>query len=186
MGTLVERRLFNREEYHAMLRAGILKEDDPVELIAGEIVRHMPSGPAHASVVKRLNRLFTRLLGEQVVVSVQDPLGLDEYSEPEPDLMLLRPQGDCYADEHPTADDVWLVIEVAESSLASDTEVKLPLYAEHGVPEVWIVDLVNRQVVVSAEPAHGRYLDVRTFKPGDTIPLRAFAGVEIPVSEIGL
>lgn len=169
-----------------MLRAGILKEDDPVELIAGEIVRHMPSGPAHAACVNRLTKLLVGLVGDGAVVSVQNTLSLDDFSEPEPDLMLLRPKSDFYADEHPTAEDVWLVIEVAESSLASDTEVKLPLYAEHGVPEVWVVDLVNRQVVVSAEPTHGRYLDVRTFKPGDTIPLRAFPGVGIPVSEIGL
>jgi Uma2 family endonuclease len=186
MALLVERRRFTRQEYHTMIRAGILSEDDPVELLEGEVVRQMPTGSSHAGTVKRLNRLLSRLVGEAAIVSVQDPLALGEFSEPEPDLMLLRPRADFYADAHPTTEDVLLVVEVADTSLATDLEVKVPLYAGHGVREVWLVDLEHHRVLAYRDPADGRYREEHVFQPADSLPIPCLAGQQIPVSELGL
>jgi hypothetical protein len=186
MATVLERRLFTRQEYHTMAQAGILAEDDPVELLDGEIVRKTPSGPSHAGVVKRLNKLLSRLVGEAAIVSVQDPLALDEHSEPEPDVMLLRPRADFYADSHPTGADVLLAIEVADTSLEADREVKVPLYAEHGIREVWLVDLPDGQVHVFRGPGNGRYAEERVYRATDAIPLTALPGRQVLVSELGL
>ena len=186
MGAVAERRLFTRQEYHAMARAGILTEDDPVELLDGEIIRKMPSGPAHAGLIKRLNRVLSALVKETAIVSVQDPLALDEYSEPEPDVMLLRPRPDFYYESHPMSQDVWLVIEVADTSLTADKEVNVPLYASHEVPEVWLVDLEQRQVVAYSALADGRYSRERIYRSGEVIPLTALPGKQLHVAELGL
>jgi Uma2 family endonuclease len=185
MAAVLERRLFTRHEYRTMVRAGILTEDDPVELIEGEIVRKMPSGPSHASVVKRLNKILSLLAGDAAIVSVQDPVALDDFSEPEPDLMLLRPQTDFYADSHPTAD-VFLVIEVCDTSFAADREKKVPLYARSGVPEVWLVDLEERRVLVFDGPANGRYAGERVCRGTDTIAVPGLSGKQLAVRELGL
>jgi Uma2 family endonuclease len=169
-----------------MIRAGILAEDDPVELLEGEVVRRMPTGSSHAGTVKRMNRLLSRLVGEAAIVSVQDPLALGEFSEPEPDLMLLRPRPDFYAHAHPTTEDVLLVVEVADTSLATDLEVKVPLYAGHGVREVWLVDLEHRRVLAYRDPAGGRYQEEHVLQPGDLLPIPFLPGQQIPVSELGL
>jgi Uma2 family endonuclease len=186
MALLVERRRFTRQEYHTMIRAGILSEDDPVELLEGEVVHRMPTGSSHAGTVKRMNRLLSRLVGEAAIISVQDPLALGEFSEPEPDLMLLRPRPDFYADAHPTAEAVLLVIEVADTSLATDLEVKVPLYAAHGVREVWLVDLEHRCVLTYRDPAGDRYRDAQVCQPDDFLPIASLPGLQIPASELGL
>jgi hypothetical protein len=169
-----------------MIRAGILAEDDPVELLEGEVVRRMPTGSSHAGTVKRLNRLLSRLVGEAAIISIQDPLALGEFSEPEPDLMLLRPRADFYADAHPTAEDVLLVVEVADTSLAADLEIKVPLYAGHGVREVWLVDLEHRRVLTYRDPAGGRYREEHVFQPGGFLPIPCLPGQQLAVSELGL
>jgi Uma2 family endonuclease len=143
MGVQLARRLFTVAEYHKMAEAGILSEDDRVELLEGEIVAMSPIGSRHAGLVNRLNRLFSQRAGDQVVVSVQNPVRLGGYSEPQPDLALLRPRADFYTSSHPGPEDVLLAVEVAETSAAVDREVKVPLYARFGVPEVWLVDLAG-------------------------------------------
>ena len=186
MAVVLERRLFTRHEYHTMVRAGILNEDDPVELLEGEIVHKMPSGPSHAGVVKRLNKILSRIAGDAAIVSVQDPLALDDLSEPEPDLMLLRPRADFYSDSHPTAADVFLVIEVSDTSLVADRDNKVPLYARHAVPELWLVDLEERRVLVFNRPANGRYTGERVCRDADTIAVPGFPGKQLAVSELAL
>jgi hypothetical protein len=141
MGVQLARRLFTVAEYHKMAEAGILSEDDRVELLEGEIVAMSPIGSRHAGTVKRLLDQFIPLQGaRRVILSVQDPIRLGEYSEPQPDLALLRPRADFYASSHPGPEDVLLIIEVADQSAAVDREVKVPLYARWGIPEVcwWI------------------------------------------------
>lgn len=139
-------------DYHRMAEAGIFGEDDRVELIDGEIVDMAPIGSRHASVVTQLNRMLSLAVGSRAIVKVQDPLHLDARSEPQPDLMLLKPRHDFYAAAHPEASDVLLLVEVGDATARFDREIKLPLYARHGIAEVWLLDLETRQIEVCRAP----------------------------------
>jgi Uma2 family endonuclease len=143
---------FNVKEYYRMAETGVLRPDARVELLNGQIIDMSPSGPFHGGVTKRLNRFFTNLGKNRWLVAVQDPVQLDEHSEPEPDLMLLKPAGDDYTTQHPRPEDVYLLIEVADTSLATDRDEKLPLYGRAGIAEVWIVNLIRQAVEVYREP----------------------------------
>lgn len=186
MPTIAAPHLFSREDYHKMVVSGVLSEDDRVELIHGEIVEKMPIGPSHGACVKRLNQCFSRLADDFAIVSVQDPLAIGKYSEPEPDLALLKPRDDFYADSHPQAADVLLLIEVSDSSIVYDRRTKLPLYATNGIPQVWIVDLQRREIAVFSEPANGEYQTARVFMRGEAIPLDLFPGEVFPVDDSGI
>lgn len=171
---------FSVDQYEQMIRAGILTENDRVELIRGELLDKMPIGDAHVEAVNRLNRKFAKLLDESVTVSVQNPLLL-AGSEPEPDIALytLRVPGKA------RASDVYLVIEVADSSLEFDRTVKLSLYAEAGIPEYWIVNVLDNEVEVHRQPRlDGSYASAAELKPGDTLEALAFPGLKISVNEI--
>lgn len=137
----VMRRLFTVEEYHKMAEAGIFTEDDRVELIEGEILEMSPIGRIHAAHVKRLNKLFNQRLGDRVLVGVQDPVILSDFSEPEPDLSLLQPRADFYEAGHPQPEDIFLLVEVANSTVETDQYVKVPTYAKSGIVEVWLVNI---------------------------------------------
>ena len=163
-----------------MIDQGILKEDARVELIRGEIVAKMPIGDAHVTCVNRLNRLLILAIGDQAIVSVQNPIRLAD-SEPEPDVVLNRPG--IYGKPGPA--DILLVIEVADASLEDDREVKRPLYAENGIAEYWIVNLVDRCLEVHRQPRpDGSYADVQTLRTGETIEIAALPGVRIEVTEL--
>lgn len=184
MATQPVRHRFTVAEYHHMGEAGIFSEDDRMELIDGEVVEMTPIGSRHAAVVMRLNRLLQGAIGDRALVNPQNPVELTEYSEPQPDLSLLVPRADFYAGGHPRPQDTLLVVEVADSTLAYDLGVKLPLYAAAGVPEAWVVDIAARALHVHAGPASGRYQDVRRLVPGDIATPRALPGVLVPVEEI--
>jgi Uma2 family endonuclease len=139
--TLPHKHRLTRDEYYRMAETGILAPDARVELVEGEIIDMAPIGSPHAARVSRLAKIFTLALAERAIVNVQNPLVLNEYSEPEPDITVLRYREDFYAGGHPRPEDVLLVIEVADTSLQYDRDVKLPLYAAHGIPEYWLVDL---------------------------------------------
>jgi Uma2 family endonuclease len=157
--------------YYRMAEAGILMPNDRVELIDGEIFDMVPIGSVHAGKTNRLNRLFARVASDGLaLVTVQGPLRLDLYNEPEPDLMLLKPRKDDYQDRHPNAADVLLLVEVSESSLVHDRGTKLPLYARFGVPEVWIVDLRAAAVEVYREPAGDAYARKERLTSGPLAP----------------
>src|ERR671938_544657 len=141
MSVQVAKRCFSVDEYYRMGEAGILTEDDRVELIEGEIIEMSPIGSRHAACVNRLNTLLGRHLRQTAIVSVQNPIRLDAYSEPEPDVALLRPRADYYESGHPTPADALLIVEVADTSADYDRIIKLPLYAKAGIPEAWLVDL---------------------------------------------
>jgi len=159
MAVTLQRRLFTSEEYHKMAEAGILPERG-VELLHGEIIDMSPIGSQHAAVVDRLTRLLSRRLPEDYILRVQSPIRTDEQSEPEPDLSILSYREDFYAGGLPTPEDVWLLIEVSGRSLAYDREVKIPHYAESGIPECWLVDLlIASSGTVSWYPAStGRWM----------------------------
>ena len=144
MPVQASRRLFTVHEYYRMAEAGIFGEDDRVELLSGEIVEMTPIGSRHAAAVSRLIHVFTARLSGTAILRVQDPLRLDNYSEPQPDLAIVRLRQDFYRDAHPDAADVLLLIEVADTSGDIDRTVKIPLYARSGVAEVWVVDLQDQ------------------------------------------
>lgn len=152
--TLPARHKLDVGAYYRMAEVGILGPEDRVELIGGEIIDMVPIGSVHAGKTVRLTRLLARAVADGLaLVSVQGPLRLDSFNEPEPDLMLLRPRGDDYEARHPSAADVLLVIEISDSSLAYDRSVKVPLYASFGIPELWIVDVANKAVEIFADPS---------------------------------
>jgi Uma2 family endonuclease len=171
-------------DYERMITAGILTEDHKVELIRGEILAKMAIGDPHIAAVNRLNYLFGDAARGLAQVSVQNPIMLAD-SEPEPDVCLLRPKADFYASGKPRPADALLVIEVADSSLERDRDVKGPLYAENGVSEYWIVNVIDRCIEVYRRPRpDGTYGDVRTLRPGDMIDVAALPGVSVAVADI--
>lgn len=184
MAVQLQRHRFTASEYHRMAEAGILSEDDRVELIEGELVEMTPIGSRHAACVKRLNQLLSQQVGQHALVSVQDPIRLGERSEPEPDLAVLRPRADFYASAHPGAEDALLVVEVAEASLDYDRAVKLPLYARFGIPEVWLVDLTDEGVEVYRRPTPQGYQEVQRLGRGQRVSSQTVSNLELAVDEI--
>jgi len=157
------------DEYHQAVYAGILLEDDPVELIEGRLVVRQPIGSRHAGTVTRLDRLLARAVGDRAVVWVGNPVRLSRRSEPQPDLMLLRPRADDYVNALPSPAETLLLVEVADSTLRFDRTVKVPLYARDGIPEVWLVDLEHRRLVVYTEPDAGAYRTERVLASGQVV-----------------
>ncbi|MDQ3570631.1 MAG: Uma2 family endonuclease [Actinomycetota bacterium] len=178
------RHRFTVGEYHQMAEGGVFTEDDRVELLEGEIVEMAPIGSRHAACVKRIASLFHHELGERATIGVQDPVRLSEHSEPQPDVMLLRPRADYYAGSHPDPGDVLLLVEVAETTAAWDREHKLPLYASAGVTEVWIVDLAAGAVEAFRRPQGGAYREVERVGSGESLAPRAFDDVALAVSDL--
>lgn len=180
----VERRLFTVDEYHRLIETGIFHEDERIELINGELVRMAPIGHEHAGQVKRLNRTLSRTFGDRVIVSVQDPVTLPDFAEPQPDIVLLRPRDDDYSRSNPTAADVLLLIEVADSSLAYDQQVKGLMYAQAGIADYWILNLVDSQLLVYRELSPTGYASVQTLSRGDSVTLLAFPELTVQVSDL--
>jgi Uma2 family endonuclease len=129
------------EQYHRMVETGVLAPDSRVELIEGVIVEMPPIGSLHAGTVNRLTHALTRAVGSRAIVAVQNSVRLGDWSEPQPDFALLRPRDDFYTAKTPEPGDVLLIIEVAHTSSVYDRRIKVPLYAQHRIPELWIIDL---------------------------------------------
>jgi Uma2 family endonuclease len=175
---------FTVEDYHRMAEAGILGRDDRVELIEGQIVEMPPIGSPHGGTVNALLYLFSKAVRDEAIVGVQNPVRLSDISEPEPDLMLLRPRPDFYRDSHPTPADVLLLVEVADTSAAYDRSVKLPLYARVGVPEYWLVDLERGVLEVYRSPAGDGYAEVQELGAGARVAPASLPDAELDVGEI--
>ena len=158
-GELMTRHRLTVDDYHQMAESGILGPDDRVELIAGEVLDMSPIGSLHAALVRALARWLADSNGSKAIVAVQDPIHLDDASEPQPDIALLTPRADYYAAAHPGPSDTLLIVEVAESSLAYDLGVKVPLYARHGIPEVWVIDAATRTTHCFRQPGPEGYAD---------------------------
>ena len=151
---------FRVEDYHRMGEAGILGLELRTELIDGEVVDMPPIGHPHAGTVNLLAELLRETMGRRTIVAVQTPVWLNDYTEPLPDIALLRPRADYYRNGHPTPDDVLLLIEVAGTSVVYDRDVKLPRYARAGVPEAWLVDLGSQRLTVCRRPVGDAYTDI--------------------------
>ena len=180
--TAPTRRRFTLAEYHRMGEAGILGEDDRVELIEGEIVQMSPVGDRHVAFVINLTNLLAVRLAGHALVSAQNPVTLADDTEPQPDLTVVRRRG--FRERKPHPQDVLLVIEVADTSLAYDRTTKLRLYAEAGISEYWIVDCTAEVVEVYRNPGGDRYLDVTRVTAPATLKLQAFPEVELTLAEI--
>jgi Uma2 family endonuclease len=175
---------FTVEEYGRMGEAGVFSPGVRVELIEGEIVDMSPIGDRHAACVGWLTRTLTLLLQHVALVWAQNPVRLDNYSEPEPDILVLRPRADFYRNGKPRPEDVLLLIEVSDSTLAFDRKRKVSLYARRRIPEVWIVNLNNDLVEVFADPSGGAYQATATFPRGEEVQSRSLAALRLGVSEI--
>jgi Uma2 family endonuclease len=184
MPPLLTRRRFSVDDYHRMAKAGILHEDDRVELLDGEIIEMAPIGSRHAFCVIALTQQFNAQVAGRAIVSVQNPVRLSRQSEPQPDLLLLRPPLERYKDALPGPDDVLLVVEVADTTASSDRRVKLPKYAAAGIPEAWLVNLPRNSIEVHREPRDGRYQQVTVYRRGDMVSLLAFPDVTVAVDAI--
>ena len=184
MSAQLEKWHFNVDQYYRLAEAGVLQPDDRVELIEGEIIRMPPIGSPHAARVKRISYVLRSVFERRAIVSVQDPVRLDDFSEPVPDVAILKPREDFYAAHHPTPEDVLLIVEVSDSSTFTDRNVKVPLYARAQIPEVWLVNLPKQVIEVYSEPAEGKYQKAVTFNPGEVLTSPTVANLSLRVEEI--
>jgi Uma2 family endonuclease len=179
-----KRRPISVRVYHLMAEAGVFAPDERVELIEGELIVPPPMGRPHRSAINRLNRLLTSRFNGRAVVQVQCSVILDDYSEPEPDFVLLLEDATGYLHTDPGPAHMLLAIEVGDTSRRFDRRVKVPLYARTGVPEVWLVDVVEQAVFIYCDLANGAYATTRVARRGEQIACTAFPGDALPVDEI--
>lgn len=177
-----QQRLFTVAEYDCMIATGILRDDERVELIAGEIVQMCPLGSRHAVCVDKVSQLLIRQVTEAINVRVQGPLRLTDTWEPQPDILVLKDPADDYTASLPTPADVLLLIEVSDSTLAYDRYTKQAMYAQHGIRELWIVNLVSDILEIYTQPADGTYSMVRVAQRGETVQPTLLPAVMLPVA----
>jgi Uma2 family endonuclease len=175
---------FSVKEYYRMAETGVLRPDARVELLNGEIIDSSSVTPLHASTKRWLSNHFIQIANERFIVGVSSPLHLDDHSEPEPDVMLLKPASDDYTSRHPQPDDVFLLIEVSDTTLDYDHEEKLPAYGRAGVAEVWIVNLNETTIEVYREPHFTGYGSKTILRAGDTIAPLAFPDAAVDVAKL--
>lgn len=166
-----------------MAESGILEESARVELINGEIISMSPINSNHSGLINLITRNLFTILGNSASISIQNPLRLNEYSEPEPDIVVAKFKKDAYRTAHPTPKEVYFLVEVSDSSLDFDRKIKIPLYAKAGVPEYWIVNIPEQQVEIYTHPGDGEYLNRYIAKKGDTAKATGIH-FEIPVSTL--
>ncbi|MEO6872022.1 MAG: Uma2 family endonuclease [Chthoniobacterales bacterium] len=164
---------FSVEECDKLGEAGIFDEDDRVELLDGEIIVMSPIGSQHAGVVMRLNAILSRRLGDRVLLNPQNPTMVDEFSEPQPDIMLLKPRADFYTTKHPGPEDILLLIEVSDTTLSYDRGRKLRKYAESNIGEAWIANPKNMTIEQFREPAGRAYAHTTSHHRGESISVAA-------------
>lgn len=180
----VRRHRLTVDDFHRMGEAGIFRADERVELIDGEVIDMAPIGSNHAGTVGFLAKRLERAVGDSALVFVQNPLSLTASSEPQPDIMLLKPRADFYRSAHPRPEDVLLIIEVADTTLAYDRDIKVPLYARHAIPEAWLVDLENKRLHVFTSPSDTGYLESHSLARPAVLRLVALSGSQVDVGGV--
>lgn len=184
MSLHIERRYFTVDEYSRMGEAGIFSGDDRVELIEGEIIRMDPIVSCHAGCVGRLTEVLGRQAIGESILWVQNPIRINDHSELLPDVVLLKRRNDFYATAHPIPGDVLLIIEVADTSVEHDREVKIPLYARSGIPEVWLVNLPKDSIEIHTRPLDGAYREIRLVKRGESFASQTVSNLTLDVDAI--
>jgi Uma2 family endonuclease len=175
---------FRAADYYRMLEAGILHEDDRVELLGGQVVEMSPSGPLHAATTDRTGDVLAAATAGRALVRRQNPLDLGEWDAPEPDLAVVRPRADYYAEGHPTAADVFWLVEVADSSVVHDQRTKAALYAAAGIREVWVVNVPERVLEIYRAPGPPGYEDRQTHHQGERVAPLAFPELQLAVADL--
>jgi Uma2 family endonuclease len=177
-------RLWTVDEYHRMAEAGIFEPSERVELLEGKIICILTKGISHRSAVGRTNKLLQNRLGNQAWIAVQDPVKLNERSEPEPDIAVVKIDPLDYADHHPTPTEIYLIIEVADSSLKLDTEIKAKAYSQAGIKDYWVLDVVKRELIVFRNPTTEGYQNQEIITEHQNISPLDFPDLEIVVSQM--
>ncbi len=180
----IKRRQISVDEYYRMAEVGLIGPDERVELIEGEIIDMAPIGSDHASFVIQLNSLLVKAVQDKGFVSVQNPIRLSNRSEPEPDFAVLKPRADFYRKQLPTAADTLLVVEVCNTSERYDREIKLPLYASHGIPEVWIISIEHNTLSIYRSPIGDRYEKEQTTDTPGLVALWALPEASVDLSTL--
>ncbi len=184
MSAVPKKHLFSVTDWHGMVDHGLVLPETRAELIEGEIIDMASIGSRHAGRVNWLNHCFAPKVVETAVVSVQNPLQLGDFSEPQPDVLILRPDSDFYSNQHPTPPDVLLLIEVSDTSLKHDRTVKVPLYARFGIVEVWLVNLVENCIEVYLNPQPDGYAETVIKSPGEVIVPSQFPNLTVAVTDV--
>ena len=169
MSVQIQKHYFSVDDYYRMAEAGVFPIGARIELIEGEVIEMSPIGNRHAGEVIRLTTLLNRKVGTSAFVSVQNPVRLNDFSEPQPDIALLKPRADYHSNSHPTPADVLLIVEVSDTTVAYDRSVKLPLSARAGIPETWLMVLPKDLIEVHSQPVNGKYQKVQRLKRGKTL-----------------
>ena len=182
--TLLDIRLLTVHEYHLIAEVGILDEDERVELLGGQIVKMAAKGTAHGAGVKRTEKLLENRLGNRVLVRLQDPVRLNNYSEPEPDIAVVVPDPLYYEDHHPTPSQVYLIIEVADRTLRNDLGIKATIYAQSGIADYWVLDVNNRQLHVFREPSQDGYQSIAVLGDDASIYPLQFPDISFAVRDM--
>jgi Uma2 family endonuclease len=180
----VEFRPISVQDYHRMAESGIFRPDERVELIAGQVIPMAAKGTTHSAAITRVNRLLKSRLGDRILLRLQDPIELDDYSEPEPDIALVHPDPLDYEDHHPTVSEVFLIIEVADSSLRYDCEIKAIAYAKSGLSDYWVLDVTARKLHVFRSSSPAGYQSETILLEEITISPLAFPDCEIRIEEM--
>lgn len=176
--------LITAAEYERMIEAGIYTENDRIELLNGEIIQVMPKGPKHAYFNETAAELFKEKLGNNVDVRSQNPIRLDDFSEPEPDVVLAKPPRKNYLENHPTPADILLVMEISDTTLAYDRDDKASAYSRNGIGQYLLLNLNNETIEDYREPSADGYQFKRTLRKGDSLKLEAFPDVEIKIDDL--
>ncbi len=177
-------RKFTIEEYHNFIETGVFKPEERLELWEGEFVEMSPIGKRHASCVNYLIELLRDFLGKNVIISPQNPIVLNDFSEPQPDIALLRRREDFYRSENATAKDVLIAMEIADTTLKYDRDTKFPRYAASGIEEAWLIDLENDRVEIHSEPTEFGYSLVKILHRGQTAESSVLPEIKITIDEI--
>ncbi|CAN5832538.1 Uma2 family endonuclease [soil metagenome] len=183
-GQVFNARLISVKEYDEMIRHGILTAEDKVELLNGVIIEKMPKGTKHSSANDRLTRLFYKLFGDDVIIRNQNPIWLDELSEPEPDIVLAKFDAHFYSEHHPTPEDVLLIIEISDSTLGRDRITKSLAYAKAGIRQYIVFNVQNNSLEDYRQPAADGYQSKQTYRKGDSLNLAAFPEIEIKIDDL--
>ena len=172
------------EQYYKMAEVGILGTEQRTELIEGEIIEMSAIGTKHAICVSNLSELLTLRTIQIAHVRQQNPVHLSDHSEPQPDIALVKRPSNLYVDCHPTCEDIFLLIEVSDSTLKYDREIKIPLYAKAGIPEVWIANIEAQIFEVYRLPSQDGYQKIQSYSKGEVIQIELLADISIAVDDI--
>jgi len=184
MPAAATKHLYTVDDYYHMAEAGAFIENNNVELIEGEIIDMVPMGCYHAWCITVLTRFFNKHIPDKNPIHVQTPLRIDNHTELEPDVFILKPSSDDYKNHHPVPEDVLLLIEVSQSTIQFDTNVKSPIYAKSGIPELWLIDLEAEQVLRYLYPVKGKFTQQEIFVVGESLSPSAFPEVLLTVNDI--